>query len=263
MKVVCNVAHTDLLSTGTYYRDIRAGCFQDFVTVPAHTVLPIPKNLSFEEAACLGVAALTAAMTLWKWLEVPLSTTPSMNSSEYILIWGGSTVTGQFAVQMAALSGLNVIAVTSTSTRALVESLGAKHVITRDGKSNEEIVEAVRAIGGDKITRGLDLVGGTTAIHGLQALSREKPCLFAPLAMMKPQEVAENVTVVNVEMKQFVLDESSSHYAKTLNDLIARGRVRLPDLHILSGGLKAVEGGLERLKKGDMGGKKLVVSFSS
>ena len=256
----------DRVWTSTYYRDSRAGCFQDLVVVPQHTVLPIPGNLSFESAACLGVAALTAAMTLWKWMQVPRCVS-QLNASdterECLLIWGGSTVTGQFAIQIAALSGLEVIAVTSSKTQALAESLGAHTVIARNGKTNEEIVESIRAICGDRITRALDLVGNDTASLSLQALSRSKPCLFAPLAMMKTQPVPENVEVLNVEMKQFVNNKSSTIYAEDLNKLVEEGKLRLPDLHVLKGGLSAVEEGLQRLKKGDMGGKKLVVSWAA
>ena len=256
----------DRVWTSTYYRDSRAGCFQDLVVVPQHTVLPIPGDLDFESAACLGVAALTAAMTLWKWLQVPQSvnsSNPSQISREWLLIWGGSTVTGQFAVQIAVQSGFEVIAVTSSRTQSLVQSLGAHTVVVRDGKTNDEIVESICAVGGDRITRALDLVGNETAPFCLQTLSKSKPCLFAPLAMMKTQPVPENVEVLNVEMKQFVNDKSSLVYGEALNRLVADGKLKLPELNILKGGLSAVEEGLQRLKKGDMGGKKMVVSWAA
>ncbi|RDW82650.1 hypothetical protein BP6252_03762 [Coleophoma cylindrospora] len=258
----------DRVWTSTYYRDVRAGCFQDLVVVPQHTVLPIPGDLDFESAACLGVAALTAAMTLWKWLQVPrVARTPSLvdsvpeNEKDCLLIWGGSTVTGQFAIQIAVQSGLEVIAVTSSKTEALAQSLGAHTVVVRDGKTNDEIVEQIKAIGDDRITRALDLVGNATAPFSLKCLSPTKPCLFAPLAMMKTQEVPANIEILNVEMKQFVLDKSSTAYAEDLNYLLEHKRLKLPELDVLKGGLSAVVGGLERLKKGDMGGKKLVVSW--
>jgi NADPH:quinone reductase-like Zn-dependent oxidoreductase len=248
----------ELTPTGTYYRDRRAGCFQHFVTVPAHTVLPIPSNLSFDSAACLGVAGLTAAMTLWRWLQVPM-TPQQTNTDEYLLLWGGSTVTGQFAIQIAVRCGVKVIAVTSAKTQALAESLGAM-VVTRDGKTEEEIVAAVRAIAGDNITRGIDLVGTKTAAFCLQAFSTTKPGLFAPLAMISSKTVVpENVTVETVEMKQFVLNEDSTVYAVELNRLVEEGAIRLPEIEVMDGGLDVVQDGLERLKRGDMAGKKMVV----
>ncbi|RDW65502.1 hypothetical protein BP5796_10194 [Coleophoma crateriformis] len=251
----------DRVWTSTYYRDARAGCFQELVTVPAHTVSHIPSNITFEEAACLGVAALTAGMTLWKWLDVPLPSAPAVTSEEYLLVWGGSAVTGQFAIQMAKLGGLNVIAVCSERTKSMTEELGAK-VVTRDGKSNEEIIEELRSIAGENITRVIDLVGNSTAVAALKTVSKTKPVHFAPLAMMKDQVVEGHITVHTVEMKRFVLDEESDKWSQELNALIESGKLRLPKIEVMNGGLEAVEAGLERIKKGDMGGVKVVVSLA-
>jgi NADPH:quinone reductase-like Zn-dependent oxidoreductase len=256
------------MGKGTYYRDRRAGTFQHFVTVPAHTVLPLPTNHSFTSSACLGVAGLTAAMTLWQWLNVPIPSptihvSPITNENqETLLIWGGSTITGQFAIQLARLSGVRVIAVTSTRTASLARYLGAE-VVTRDGKTNEEIVAEINTLSGNYITKAIDLVGPKTAAYCLQTFSTAKTGkknLFAPLAMMNPkQQVPDHVEVVTVEMKQFVLDKGCRVYAEKLNELVEEKRIRLPEVVVLEGGLEAVEGGLERLKSGEMGGRKLVV----
>lgn len=255
------MTNTNHESAGTYYRDARAGCFQELVTVPAHTVSHIPSNITFEQAACLGVAALTAGMTLWKWLDVPVPSSSAVPSEEYLLVWGGSAVTGQFAIQMAKLGGLNVIAVCSERTKSMTEELGAK-VVTRDGKTNEEIIEELRSIAGENITRVIDLVGNSTAVAALKTVSKTKPVHFAPLAMMKEQVVEGHITVHTVEMKRFVLDEESDKWSQELNSLIESGKLRLPKIEIMEGGLDVVEAGLERIKKGDMGGAKVVVSLA-
>jgi len=252
---------------GTYYRDRRAGCFQDYVVVPEHTVTHIPENMSFESAACLGVCGLTAAMTLWKWLDVDvgpptLSPPPSPGCEEYILIWGGSSITGQFAIQLAAQSGLNVIAVTSKKNRELMTKLGATHVVTRDGKTGDELIEEIRELGRNRITRGIDLAGAETVDLAIRCLSTDRRALFAPVALMSSRQVVpKNVSVRHIEMKQFVLDPSTSVYAEYLTRAIASGRIRLPVVEVLQGGLDVVPEGLDRLKKGLMNGRKLVVSM--
>jgi NADPH:quinone reductase-like Zn-dependent oxidoreductase len=99
---VTELKRGDRVWTSTYYRDIRSGCFQDYVIAPRHTVKRIPDNLSFEDAACLGVCGLTAAMTLWKWLEVPIFNTAqpiSKTDGNLLLVWGGSSITGQFIMK--------------------------------------------------------------------------------------------------------------------------------------------------------------------
>jgi NADPH:quinone reductase-like Zn-dependent oxidoreductase len=289
----------DRVWTSTYYRDVRAGCFQEYVIVPQHTVLAIPSDLSDEQAACLGVAALTASMTLWKWLSVPFpqlqkhaSKSPTLSSTsldsgyqsresvprgeeemevrtdEWILIWGGSAVTGQWATQLAKLSGLKVMTVCSSKTAGLSRSLGADHVVVRCDRSSAELLDEISLVSGGRITRCLDLVGPKTAALCLEVCSREqqlralsgKKVIFAPLAMMSSsQAVPENIRVETVEMKRFVLDVDAGMYGIQLNRLLEMGTLRLPEMHVLEGGLNDVEQGLEMLKRGDMGGKKVVV----
>ncbi|EXJ88129.1 hypothetical protein A1O1_05057 [Capronia coronata CBS 617.96] len=260
----------DRVWTGTYYRKREAGCFQSRVVAPAHTVLPVPAGLSFESAACLGVPGLTAAMTLWHWLRVPMPSTEQQptvplqqrTTPHYILIWGGSTVTGQFAIQLAVLSGLTVITVTSTKTSKLAGDLGATHVVTRDGKTENQILDDIRRISGEELVMAMDIVGPTSASYAVSALSRTKPSTIAPLSFLPPGfQPPPNVSVLNIEMKQFILNEECRKYAVGLSRLIAQGLVRLPTYEVLPGGLLAIPQGLERLKRGDMAGKKLIVSL--
>jgi NADPH:quinone reductase-like Zn-dependent oxidoreductase len=245
--------------TSTYYRDRRAGCFQELIVAPEHTVLVMPGSSSFEEAACLGVAGLTAAMIFWKWFEAPMVPTDS-SGEQFALIWGGSTITGQFAVQIAVEAGLKVITVASQRMKQRLLDLGAHHVVVRDGRSLEDIASEVRQIGQDDILYGIDLVGPQSAVHGVGCLSTRQAAKFAPLAMPAPPiEAPKNVEIVNVEMKRFVLDSTSREYAVRLTELVAKGKVAVPERLVLTGGLAAVEDGLVRLRSGDTGGKKLVV----
>lgn len=260
----------DKVWTSTYYKDRRAGCFQQYVVVPEHTVCKIPCGLSFEEAACLGVAALTACMTLWRWLQVPM---PSISSStsiacttqpeEWLLIWGGSTITGQFATQVASKAGFKVITVASQATKDISLRMGASHVVVRDGKSDMKLVEEIRSVSGSQIRRVIDLVGPKTAALALQTVSATEPVHFAPLAMAsKDQITPANVTEHTVEMKQFVLNPDCMKYSQTLNRLIEAGDLTVPELNVIEGGLHDIIRGLHSVKSGNMGGKKLVVTLS-
>jgi NADPH:quinone reductase-like Zn-dependent oxidoreductase len=246
--------------TSTYYRDRRAGCFQELVVAPEHTVLALPESMGFEDAACLGVAGLTAAMTLWKWFDLPMVPTTLDGGERFALVWGGATITGQFAVQIAVEAGLKVIAVASQRMEQRLLDLGAHRVVVRDGQSLEDIASEVRQIGQDNIVYGIDLVGPQSATHGVGCLSRQQAAKFAPLAVPAPPiDAPENVEMVNVEMKRFVLDPTSRKYAVRLTELVEMGRVVVPERLVLTGGLAAVEDGLRRLRSGDTGGKKIVV----
>lgn len=206
-------------------------------------------------------------MTLWKWLQVPVHDSAQavqQSKREFLLIWGGSSITGQFLIQLAAHSGLEIITVASEKTKSLLSGLGAQHIITRDGKSNEDIVAEIRSIGGDKIYKGVDIVGPETAVHCMSALSTAQDVILAPLSFLPKDAVAPtNVSVRDVEMKWFILDKTSEKYAIALNSLLEKGVVKTPQLETLEGGLDMIEEGLNMQKRGDRGGKKLIVSFQA
>jgi NADPH:quinone reductase-like Zn-dependent oxidoreductase len=181
-------------------------------------------------------------MTLWRWLGVPISPSSQSTQEEYLLIWGGSTITGQFAIQIAQRCGIKILAVTSEKTSSLASTLGAT-VVTRDGKTGEEIVSEIQSIGGDNITRAIDLVGTTTAFYSLSALSSSKQCLFAPFAMISSKAIVPaNISVETVEMKQFVLNPENRVYALELNRLVEEGNLVLPSIEVLEGGARCCYG---------------------
>ncbi|EME41926.1 hypothetical protein DOTSEDRAFT_177341 [Dothistroma septosporum NZE10] len=260
--------------TSTYYKDIRAGCFQERIVVPAHTVLPVPSGVSMEEAATLGVSGVTAAMVLWKWLGMGMPGTVLDNDHKttstsdpakpepqrYLLIWGGGTVTGQYATQLAALSDIKTITVCSAATESLSYSLGATHVVCRNGKTTQQIVDEIRAIAGDAIRSALDLIGKSTSTACLNAVSSIAPVRFVPLATCPDATaIPGNIEMLNVEMKQFVLDPSNKVFADELVRLVASRQVRCPDVKVLDGGLGMVPTGLKMVKEGLLKGRKVVV----
>jgi NADPH:quinone reductase-like Zn-dependent oxidoreductase len=153
--------------------------------------------------------------------------------------------------------------VASEKTRDLVRGLGAMHVVTRDNKSDEEIVAEIRSIGGDRIVKGVDVVGPETAVHCISALSSSLPVQFAPLSFLpKDFVVPSSITIQNVEMKWFILEKPSEIYAAALNKLLDKGFVKVPGLEVLNGGLCMIEEGLNMQKRGHRGGK-LIVSLRS
>jgi NADPH:quinone reductase-like Zn-dependent oxidoreductase len=98
-----------------------AGAFAEFAVAPADHFLPKPANLTFEQAAAVGVSASTALQLLRDDLKV--------GPGQKILINGASGGVGTFAVQIAKAFGAEVTGVTSTKNVDLVRSLGADHVI--------------------------------------------------------------------------------------------------------------------------------------
>jgi len=100
----------------------RDGAFAEYVSVrEGRAIVSKPANVTFEEAAAVPVAALTALQGLRDKGQV--------QPGQKVLINGASGGVGTFAVQIAKALGAEVTGVCSTGNVDLVRSIGADHVI--------------------------------------------------------------------------------------------------------------------------------------
>src|SRR6516225_1533194 len=102
------------------------GAFAKYVCAPEAKLAPKPESVSFEQAASVPIAGLTALQAL--------RDKGRLHPEQKVLINGAAGGIGTFAVQIAKSSGANVTGVCSTRNIELVRSLGADRVIdyTRD-----------------------------------------------------------------------------------------------------------------------------------
>ena len=105
---------------------VGAGGFAEYVATAEKLLALKPANLSFEQAAGVPLAALTALQGLRDAGQI--------RSKQKVLIVGASGGVGTFAVQIAKYFGADVTGVCSTRNLEMVRSIGADHVIdyTRD-----------------------------------------------------------------------------------------------------------------------------------
>ncbi len=121
------------------------GAQAELARVPARAVLPKPSNISFEQAASLGIALGTA----WRMLVVRAKIKPD----DYVLIWGAAGGLGTMAIQICRLFKAHPIAVASTDEKLkLCEELGAEHLI------NHKTQRVLREVGRITKRRGVDVV---------------------------------------------------------------------------------------------------------
>jgi NADPH:quinone reductase-like Zn-dependent oxidoreductase len=147
-----------------------AGSFAEYAAVPENRVALKPANSSFEQAAAIPVAAITALQGL--------RDTGQIQPGQKVLVNGASGGVGTFAVQIARAFGAEVTAVCSTRNVDMLRSIGADHVVdytqedfTRNGQHYDLIYDAVGNRSVSDYRRALN-PNGTCAIAGFQSLPR-------------------------------------------------------------------------------------------
>ena len=99
----------------------RLGAFAEYACTAEDRVYPIADGITFEQAACLPIAGLTALQSLRDHGKIA--------AGKKVLINGASGGVGHFAVQIAKIFGAEVTAVTSGRNIEFVKGLGADRVI--------------------------------------------------------------------------------------------------------------------------------------
>ena len=134
---------------------VGAGSFAEYALVREDKLAHKPENLTFEEAATVGISGSTALQALRDHGHV--------QPGQEVLIIGASGGVGTFAVQIAKSFGARVTAVCSTAKMEMVRSVGADRIVdyTRDDF----------AAGGERYDVIIDIGGNSTLARLRRALS--------------------------------------------------------------------------------------------
>jgi NADPH:quinone reductase-like Zn-dependent oxidoreductase len=200
------------------YALLPQGGFAEYVSVPQSLLAPIPKNLSYEQAAAVPTAGVTALLGLRDQGRV--------QPGQKVLVTGASGGIGTFAVQIARVLGADVTAVCSAPNAELVRSLGAAEVIdyttqdfTRQGQHYDLLLDIAGSHRAHASVRALTPNGTFVAVGGppgrwLQPAAR----MFAALALapLVSQRMVLTDTIRSARHKQ--------HLA-ALTELIEDGKI--------------------------------------
>jgi 2-desacetyl-2-hydroxyethyl bacteriochlorophyllide A dehydrogenase len=138
----------DFKAGDTVFADLAAsgfGGFSEYVAVPEQYLAHMPANLSYERAAAVPMAGVTALQAIRDKAQV--------KAGDKVLVHGASGGVGTFAVQMAKALGAEVTAVCSTRNVEMARALGAEHVIdyTReDFARNGRLYDVIIAANGNR-----------------------------------------------------------------------------------------------------------------
>ncbi|KZT00564.1 GroES-like protein [Laetiporus sulphureus 93-53] len=250
-----------VLSQGTIGDSERAS-FKQFALINAEVTAKVPSNVSLEQASTIPLGLATAAVGLFQhnaksgsvglyppWEEGG----EGKYSGKPIVVLGGSSSVGQYAIQLAKYAGFSpIITTASLQNTEWLKEIGATHVVDRHLDSQAAFAEVSRIASEpievvyDAISEpntqnlGYDLLapGGVLLITLNEAVDKAK---------LSPSKRIEHVHGnVNLSHNR---PFGASLYSK-LTALLEKRVVRPNRVKVLPNGLEGIIGGLEELKKG-------------
>ncbi|BAZ26915.1 alcohol dehydrogenase zinc-binding domain-containing protein [Kalymmatonema gypsitolerans NIES-4073] len=188
---------------------LLGGAYAELAAVPEKSVALKPTNMTYEEAASVPVAALTALQALQDLAHIQVGQT--------VLINGASGGVGTFAVQIAKALGAEVTAVCSTKNIELVKSLGADRVIDY---SQQDFTQG---------TAQYDIILDAVAKQSFSSCKQVlKPNGIYVNTLPTPETIVQSVLTAFIPGKKakFILETPRSQDLLYLKELIEAGKIR-------------------------------------
>ncbi|KAI1841814.1 hypothetical protein JX266_011991 [Neoarthrinium moseri] len=178
------------------------GVFAEYAVIESSLVFPIPSSVSYQDAAVVPLAFATAVQALFQRLGLPEPSKPA-KSAFPILINGGTSSVGKYAVQLAKRAGLYVIATGSAKNHGLLKDLGADAVV--DYK-DQDWVEQIRKLSHDGLEYAFDCISELESTKGVAAaLSPTKGGHVVCILPRKKEELGSEPTFTKVKVESTIV----------------------------------------------------------
>ncbi|KAH9951701.1 GroES-like protein [Amylocystis lapponica] len=252
------------------------GAYAEYISTPAELSWVVPANtISHEQAASLGCATLIAIWDCIFWTSVQAFYHPAhlglveppakVGTEEWVFVYGGSSSVGQYAVQLAHLSGYKVVSTASPRNFELVKSFGADAVFDYN---DPDVVEKIKSVTGDSIRSVFDTISDATT-QGISARA------VAPgggrVAIANPEanaraDVQVIPTLVYTSLGRtfsigpitFTASPDDKAHLVKVPQLISEGKIVPNKVKVWDGGLSAVKDGLQYMREGKVSAEKIV-----
>lgn len=183
----------------------RGSAYAEYVAVKPGAIAKKPASISFQEAASVPVAAVTA------WQGV--FTHGLLEKGQVILIHGGAGAVGAYAVQFAHQAGAKVIVTASSNDKAFLLSIGADKVIDYKNEKFETEISNVDVV--------FDLVGGDTQQKSYGVIKQGGRLVTANQPPSKEEADKHKITALMMDMEPLSKD------LNTIAGLLDAGKIKL------------------------------------
>lgn len=202
-----------------YYGMHMNGSYSEYVLCDVSTLVKLPLAVSYEEAACLPVAGLTAYHAV--------KSVADLKEGDIFMLWGGSGGFGTIAVQLAKNMGATVITTCSSEEkRQVLEKLGADHIFDHN---NDDVEAKVKELFPGGVDAVMDYVGPVTFEKSHRMLRNDGTLLLC--GMLTGREVTLNIQQTyfrHLNIRGLFL--GSPHDFKNLIQLVSMSDIK-PHIH--------------------------------
>ena len=184
---------------------LGSGGYAEYAIASATNLVRKPANISFEEAATIPVAALTAWQALFDHGE--------LKAGQRVLVQAAAGGVGGYAVQLARWKNAGeVIGTVSSENVEYVRSLGAQTVVDYNSTAFQNVVKDVDLV--------IDGVGGETQKHSFEVL--RPGGLLVSIVGPPSEELAQ---IYKVRTASFAMNFKQEQLQE-ITDLIAAGQIK-------------------------------------
>ncbi|MFQ7236932.1 MAG: NADP-dependent oxidoreductase, partial [Enterococcus hulanensis] len=181
----------------------RFGTYADYTIVDDHLLANKPDSVSFEDAAAVPLAGLTAYQALF--------THGKLKAGEKVLIHAGAGGVGIYAIQLAKNAGATVITTASEKNHGLLKELGADQVIDYHTTDFSEVLEDIDLV--------FDTMGGDVQKDSFKVLNRDGRLIS--IVGQPDEELAKSVAVA-----ESIWLQPDGKQLQEMADLMSEGKVK-------------------------------------
>jgi len=235
------------------------GAFQQYALGDVQTTAKMPAGTDYDSASSFPVAGTTAAGALYGQLKLtdPWLGGEGAHKGEKIVILGGSSSVGSYAIQLAVLSGLDVTTTSSPAHFEYLKSLGATAVIDR---SAADVAPQIIAATGLPVKYVVDCISLLpTQLLGVEILQPDGKLVLVLSAQPPTKTAAEAKAITLLGTSGPTGAYVSEPFWDSVENYLERGIIKLNKPTVLVGGLHAWEEAFDLHRQGKVSGTKIVM----
>lgn len=244
---------------GFHVMQAPGGSYAPYGVCPAHTVWHIPKNISFEEAATIPLASLTAAVGLYSLtnLGLPHPWTPASEPVP-LIVYGAASAVGAYTIHLAKKSNIHPLICVAGNSSDFVETLidrSKGDSIVDYRKGDDALVEDLKkALNGRPAYHAFDAVSEKGSHNNLVKVLEPHGSKITFVLPVDTKDIPNGITSSRTMVGDVHGDENGKELGYVMTRYIARGLeqgwFRPQKQVVVSGGLNGIQEALDNLKAG-------------